>query len=213
MFDSFEVEMIDNVPVIDEDGIMAYTTMLDNTSTAQARWFGNCMFFVCNISRELTKVKYAVYHNGSFVSAKVLRKMEKAKAKEQLKITKLTAKREKMEAKSREERRTIQEKFEQVKELLKVRVSNSKYFGMGEHFMTKRKEGVPFKTGKEIMDSVNARLETREREYSVKDRANDVMSKLGNIDVTQFFDQTKFKEYLQTPHGQETLAKYRESET
>lgn len=211
MFDSFEVEMIDGVPVIDEDGIMAYTTMLDNTSTAQARWFGNCMYFICRISREITKVKYAVYHNDSFVSAKVLRKMEKAKAKEQIKIAKLTAKREKMEAKSREERRTIQERFEQVKELLKVRVSNSKHFGMGEHFMTKRKKGVPFKTAEEIMDSVNERLAAREREYSVKDRVNDVRSKMGNIDVTQFFDQTKFREYLQTPHGQETLSKYRES--
>lgn len=211
MFDTFEVEMINDLPVIDEDGIMAYTTMLDNASSAQARWFGNCMYFICSISRAITKVRYAVYHNGTFASAKVLRKMEKTKASEQIKVAKLTAKREKMEAKSLEERRTIQEKFEQVKELLKVRVSNSKHFGLGEHFVTKRKKGVPFKTAEEIMDSVNERLEAREREYSVKDRVSDVMSKIGNIDVTQFFDQTKFKEYLQTPHGQETLAKYRNS--
>ena len=211
MYDTFEVNMLDGKPVVNEDGIIAYTEMLTDVSTAQARWFGNCMYFICALTHEITKVKYAVFEDGEFVSAAFLRKMERRRAKEKLKAAKLAAKREKREAKSREERRSIQEKFERVKELLKVRVHNSKYTGMGEEFKTERKPGVPFRTDAEIINSVNERLEERQRNNPISERIGEITSKLSKLDVTQFFDQTKFKEYLQTPHGQASLAKYRES--
>lgn len=213
----FEVEVIEDRPVVDMDGYEFLQSLIRNGKNTLAHHFSRCMFFVCEISKEITQLKYAVLEAGVLISAKYLRKFHRKKAKEEAEAKRLQMKIQQLEAKSRNERAKIKEQFLEFKAQLLAKLEGSAV-GIAEEFRKsksfQRAKASNFESLKETQVSANSQNST-EREISQSTKTKEKASKLSmsfgqwfensNIDASKFFDQEKFKTYLRTQQGQQLL--------
>lgn len=111
---TFDTIMISGVPVVNFKAFIVLEKWIKEGKKTLAKNFSNCHYFICNLSQELTLLKYATQYKGKLVSSKFLRKLEKAKCREILRIERIELKKAKRRAKHEEEIRKIHEEKEML---------------------------------------------------------------------------------------------------
>lgn len=206
MFSDIEVEIVDGLPVVGMDGFEFLQEAIEDGKTTLSHHFGRAMYFMCEITKEITQLKYAVLESGILVSAKYLRKFHKAKAKEEERIKRLEAKQQRQATKSRTERAEIRDKFNEFKESLKMKLEDLSIKGIAEGKTFLRKGFTEFKdpTPEERQARAVKLQETIKKNQEPERRAIANLESWVNgmgSNVSKFFDREKFELYLQTEAG------------
>lgn len=210
----FEAIMYRGFPLVGRDGLDYYFALISEGKKTLARAFGRCMFFMCQISQEVTMVKYAVITEaGEFVSAKALRRQERQKMKEMKTIAKMEERQKKREAQSKDERAEISKYYENITERI-TQAFKTTATGLGELAELKFiKDKKKFEAAMSMNDAERMAKNTqREREYQER-RAkemrreeiitNAVCKMMGSLDASKFFNNDKFMAFLKTEKGKQ----------
>lgn len=206
MFGDFEVEIVNGYPVVGIEGFEFLQETIDDGRSTLSHHFGRALYFICEITKDITQLKYAVLEAGVLISAKYLRKFHKEKAKEEERIKRLEAKQQRQAAKSRTERAEIRTKLNEFKEALKMKLEDLSIKGIAEGRTFLRKGFTEFKdpTPEERAERAKKLQETIRKNQEPERRAianlESWVDGLG-ANVSKFFDREKFELYLQTEAG------------